>query len=165
MDFAKAFLSSTLCLEIGYNKNIRGTKTVNAFNLVSEDPVYAFQHLTANRLNKKLTNVKVGNSISSTEARNILVVSQWKSGSSFIGRLLNSYPGTFYSYEPLHEVDPRKRFVDDEQAVTLVSNMFRCQPGQDYLNKVKKQHGWPFNLHNFRLRDVCYSFSAIPLVS
>ena len=89
-DFAKAFLSSTLCMEIGYNKSSRGTKTVNAFNPVSEDPVYAFQHLTENKLSKRLTNVKVGNFISSTEASKILVVSQWKSGSSFIGHLLNA---------------------------------------------------------------------------
>ena len=34
--------------------------------------------------------------------RNLLVATSWRSGSSFLGELLNQLPGTFYYFEPLH---------------------------------------------------------------
>ena len=36
------------------------------------------------------------------KAKNILLATSWRSGSTFLGDLLNHYPGTFYSFEPLH---------------------------------------------------------------
>jgi hypothetical protein len=35
-------------------------------------------------------------------SRNVLVATTWRSGSTFLGDLLNHYPGTFYSFEPIH---------------------------------------------------------------
>ena len=33
-------------------------------------------------------------------AENILLLSTFRSGSTFLGSLINQYPGMFYSYEP-----------------------------------------------------------------
>ena len=33
--------------------------------------------------------------------KNILILSTWRSGSTFFGDLLAHYPGTYYSYEPI----------------------------------------------------------------
>ena len=33
--------------------------------------------------------------------RPVLVVSTWRSGSTFLGDLINHYPGVFYYFEPL----------------------------------------------------------------
>ena len=38
----------------------------------------------------------------SGQVRNLLVATSWRSGSSFLGELLNQVPGTFYYFEPLH---------------------------------------------------------------
>ena len=40
-------------------------------------------------------------------ARNILIATAWRSGSTFMGDILNHYPGTFYSFEPIHYVSNR----------------------------------------------------------
>ena len=38
----------------------------------------------------------------SDQVRNILIATSYRSGSTFLGELLNQYPGTFYYFEPLH---------------------------------------------------------------
>ena len=38
-------------------------------------------------------------------SRNILIATSWRSGSTFLGDLLNHYPGTYYSFEPIHYTD------------------------------------------------------------
>ena len=35
--------------------------------------------------------------------RRILILTTWRSGSTFLGELLSMIPGTFYSFEPLLE--------------------------------------------------------------
>ncbi len=46
--------------------------------------------------------LRVGQEIPPTRARQILVLTSWRSGSSFFGDLLQHYPGAFYSFEPMH---------------------------------------------------------------
>lgn len=41
----------------------------------------------------------------STTMKRILIVSTWRTGSSFLGDLILSAPSVFYSYEPLHFID------------------------------------------------------------
>ena len=45
---------------------------------------------------------KITDEIPMEHVKNILIATTWRSGSSFFGNILNQYPGTFYSYEPLH---------------------------------------------------------------
>ena len=52
----------------------------------------------------------LGEKIPQVEQKYVLVVSNPRSGSTFLGSLLNSYPGTFYSFEPLHYLSDRYCF-------------------------------------------------------
>ncbi len=49
-----------------------------------------------------LPEFRVGDSIPFAKSRRILLVATWRTGSSFFGSMLNNFPGTFYSYEPIH---------------------------------------------------------------
>merc|ERR1712088_831920 len=46
--------------------------------------------------------VKVGQKVATESSRQILVATTWRSGSTFLGDLLNHNPGVFYYFEPLH---------------------------------------------------------------
>ena len=46
----------------------------------------------------------VDDTLTQPKSHNFLIVTRGRSGSSFLGDLLNSYPGTFYTFEPLHFV-------------------------------------------------------------
>ena len=48
------------------------------------------------------TDLLLGDEISPRSAKKILIVTTWRSGSTFLGDLLNHYPGTWYAFEPLH---------------------------------------------------------------
>ena len=50
---------------------------------------------------QQMNSYKLANSIPPSEARNILIVTRGRSGSSFLGSLIAQHPGTFYSSEPL----------------------------------------------------------------
>ena len=49
-------------------------------------------------------NFFLGDSIPAKNAKHILVITSWRSGSTFLGDILNHYPGTFYTFEPLHYI-------------------------------------------------------------
>ena len=42
----------------------------------------------------------------------ILILTTWRSGSTFLGDIFNAYPGSFYSFEPLHQLLNRQHFQD-----------------------------------------------------
>ena len=65
---------------------------------------------------------KITDEIPMEHVKNILIATTWRSGSSFFGNILNQYPGTFYSYEPLHYLS---NFVSKKQC---------CQLGQFEFN-------------------------------
>ncbi|XP_017069892.1 carbohydrate sulfotransferase 4 [Drosophila eugracilis] len=89
-----------------------------------------------------------------------VVVTSWRSGSTFLGDILNSIPGNFYHYEPLLDFgikqirDPE----DQELAVQNLKNLLNCDYADmiDYLN-FGKTHTYLFE-HNTRLWDVCREF-------
>ena len=64
----------------------------------------------------------VGARISAPNARQILIATTWRSGSTFLGQLLNHYPGTFYSFEPLMSTDGEER-----QELHLLDSLFKCR--------------------------------------
>ena len=99
---------------------------------------------------QKISSYNLGSFISSTESRNIIIVTRGRSGSSFVGQLLSQYPGTFYSYEPLHY---RNLEASKEEQVRLIKRVFQCIPSHEYIQHPKQ---WPSVLtHNFRYRDAC----------
>ena len=56
---------------------------------------------------KLVPEYRISDNIPTENARNILIATSWRFGSTFLGDLLNHYPGTFYSFEPLHYLDHR----------------------------------------------------------
>jgi len=64
--------------------------------------------------------------------RRALIVTTWRSGSTFTGELLHSHPATFYHYEPLQDLDTvqaqvrRGTEVDQERAVTRLKKLLSC---------------------------------------
>ena len=101
---------------------------------------------------------KFGSIIPSSETINILIATRGRSGSSFIGDLLGHYPGTFYSYEPLHFLDfpktnSHKVQTSSEEQSRLIKQVFQCTPSKEY---VQHQRYWPAILrHNFRYSNAC----------
>ena len=57
-----------------------------------------------------------------------VILSTWRSGSTFLGDILNSHPANFYHYEPLLDfgiIQIREPPLSDEALVNLDS-MFKC---------------------------------------
>ena len=61
------------------------------------------------------------NDIPESEALKILIVTRGRSGSSFLGDLLNSYPGTFYTFEPLRKMET---YVHGSK---VIESIFKCK--------------------------------------
>ena len=72
--------------------------------------------------------VRVGQRVATESSRHILVATTWRSGSTFLGDLLNHYPGVFYYFEPLHyysKLDEQQRQqVQDE--VDFLRSLYTC---------------------------------------
>ena len=61
--------------------------------------------------------------------QNVMVVTSWRSGSTLVGELLNSYPNSFYSYEPLYHLDIRRAYAGDkdaESADRVIKGLLTC---------------------------------------
>ena len=58
-----------------------------------------------------------------------MVVTSWRSGSTLIGELLNSYPKSYYSYEPLDHLRIRRAYAADKDAQSadkVVKGLLTC---------------------------------------
>ena len=110
---------------------------------------------------KSKTAIKLGDNISPNKARHILIATTWRSGSTFLGDLLNRYPGTFYSFEPLHYIDRKHGvLIDFNQEIQsefgdLVSQVFKCKPESGYFIHANEPENRFLFKHNFRLWNVC----------
>jgi hypothetical protein len=101
MHYGAALAKTRMALEIGdlgidisemkppknISKSIQDSETLLATNKVPLDSA---------------PNYYLGDSIPAKHAKHILVITSWRSGSTFLGDILNHYPGTFYTFEPLH---------------------------------------------------------------
>lgn len=99
-----------------------------------------------------------GELVDPTQVRRVLILSSWRSGSSFLGDLLKSYPGTYYSFEPLHYLLKDTRLKTGplvEEATNLIRSIFTC----DLSDQDKYVHYMHKRLltinHNTRLLKSC----------
>jgi hypothetical protein len=114
--------------------------------------------------------VNLGDTINPTKARHILIATSYRSGSTFLGDLLSRYPGTFYSFEPLHYTirkyaitgihhnyphDIHMRAEMQPEFVEFVSRVFKCNPEYGYFIHAKKNENIFLFKHNFRLWNLC----------
>ncbi|XP_018319300.1 carbohydrate sulfotransferase 4 [Agrilus planipennis] len=104
--------------------------------------------------NKTLTDFTL--SVGGKPVRNIIITT-WRSGSTFLGEVLNAIPGNYYHYEPLlHYGIMQIRgppFADS--AVTVLESLLKCEYDdlQAYL-KYGQDHVYLFT-HNTRLWTQC----------
>lgn len=94
----------------------------------------------------------------SLQVRRVIVLSTWRSGSSYLGDLLRAYPGTFYSFEPLHHLLKNLHLEDGplvERAQNLLKSILTCDYSEldDY---VAYMRNLTFLMqHNTRLWNSC----------
>ena len=84
--------------------------------------------------------------------KRIMIVSTWRTGSSFLGELIQSVPGVFYSYEPLHFFDRHHGSKED-----LIRSIFHCTFPSDYLRHISglTEGGQDFMRRNRRVWEAC----------
>lgn len=88
----------------------------------------------------------------------MLVLSTWRSGSTYLGDLLRAYPGTFYSFEPLHHL-LKNLHLEDGPLVPTAQDLLRSILTCDYSHMdeyIAYQRNVTFLLrHNTRLWNSC----------
>ena len=94
-------------------------------------------------------------------AKRILIISYWRSGSSFLGALIQNTPGVFYTYEPLHCLGSFERMetaVHLERSIDLLRPLLRCKFPDYYFNyTIDATFGDPsfFISSNSQARNFC----------
>uniref|UniRef100_A0A0P5M6N8 Carbohydrate sulfotransferase n=1 Tax=Daphnia magna TaxID=35525 RepID=A0A0P5M6N8_9CRUS len=87
--------------------------------------------------------------------KRILIVTKWRSGSTFLGEIISSAPGVFYSYEPLIYFEKHSG-----SKMELIRSLFQCQFPADYLrfvNGLSTEIGSQnYMIRNRRIWDECY---------
>ena len=105
-------------------------------------------------------NIKVGQKVPDSSARHIMVVTTWRSGSTFLGDLLNHYKGVYYYFEPLHYYAKHRNPPQSE--IEFIESLLKCRYDQDnigYLHHVSKPaNKFLFKNHNFRLWNSCQHY-------
>jgi hypothetical protein len=89
-----------------------------------------------------------------------VIISTWRSGSTFLGDVLNSLPGNFYHYEPLltYDIVQIRGPPHDKNAVKSLKKLLRCNYTNlnEYLD-FGVNHNYLFS-HNVRLWNQCQLF-------
>ncbi|ROT61014.1 putative carbohydrate sulfotransferase 5 [Penaeus vannamei] len=70
------------------------------------------------------TDFTPGEAVPPLQVRRVIILSTWRSGSSFLGDLLKSYPGTYFSFEPLHHL-LKNLHLQEGPLVDVVLNLLR----------------------------------------
>ncbi|KAF9408164.1 hypothetical protein HW555_012058 [Spodoptera exigua] len=86
-----------------------------------------------------------------------LVISSWRSGSTFLGDLVNSIPSNYYHYEPLlmYGTKQLRRPTDATEALSIVRRMFKCNfEGLEEYFEFESKDLSLFS-HSTRLWDYC----------
>lgn len=113
---------------------------------------------------KKDTNFTPGEVVKPSQVRRVIVVSTWRSGSSYLGDLLRAYPGTFYSFEPLHHLLKNQHLQEGPLVETVVNHLrgiLTCDYSHldDYINYMRNN---TFLIdHNTRLWNSCIRNRAL----
>jgi hypothetical protein len=86
-----------------------------------------------------------------------IIITSWRSGSTFLGDVLNALPGNFYHYEPLltYAIQRIRGPPNDESAIKSLKKLLNCDYNDmdEYL-EFGKTHNYLFS-HNSRLWKYC----------
>jgi len=104
-------------------------------------------------------NIPVGQDVPVESARQILIATTWRSGSTFLGDLLNHYKGTFYYFEPLHYYSKIKDLSTVQNETSFLKSLYTCKFNKENLGFLHHVTQGPnkflFANHNFRLWKSC----------
>ena len=151
-------LSSALArLNLEFSSDEEAAITANTQRMV---PI--FKEENANVMEVSGAEVRVGNKVPVESARQILVATTWRSGSTFLGDLLNHYPGVFYFFEPLHYYShlSEKQRTNIMDETDFISSLYHCNFNDNlgFLEHVNKSDNkFLFKNHNKRLWNSCYN--------
>lgn len=98
--------------------------TVQLFILTSKNSPISFINLSS------LKYPWSKNSTTSTGPQHIFLLSYARSGSSFVGDLLQSMPNSFYYFEPMHFLSNSVLNQSFDEARTILDQLFNCQVSQ-----------------------------------
>ena len=106
-------------------------------------------------------NIRVGQNVPVESSRQILIATTWRSGSSFLGDLLNHYKGTFYYFEPLHFHWAIKDLKPAQSETRFMKSLFTCKFNSENVGFLKhvseSSNKFLFENHNFRLWNSCHN--------
>jgi hypothetical protein len=93
-----------------------------------------------------------------------IIITTWRSGSTFLGDILNALPGNYYHYEPLltYDIIQIRGPPNDTAAIMQIKKLLECNyTGSDMNNYLEfgKTHNYLFT-HNTRLWDKCQNFPS-----
>lgn len=100
-------------------------------------------------------------SLDGVPKRQIAIVTYWRSGSTFLGDILNQSPATYYHFEPLHALsisEVMNSTAQETRALNLISNLLQCNYthlDKKYLQWVRKSENQFLMWHNTRLWNTC----------
>ena len=88
-----------------------------------------------------------------------LVATTWRSGSTFLGDLLNHYPGVFYYFEPLHYYShmSEEERAEAEEPLEFLRSLYSCsftESNEGFLKHVA-ENSFLLAKHNKRLWNSC----------
>lgn len=86
-----------------------------------------------------------------------IIITTWRSGSTFLGDVLNSHPGNFYHYEPLLDYDiiQIRGAPLASAALQTLRDLLHCNYSSlDHYLEYGQDHNWLFT-HNTRLWERC----------
>lgn len=96
---------------------------------------------------------------SGTPMRSIIITT-WRSGSTFLGDILNALPGNYYHYEPLltYDIMQIRGPPHDKPAIKTLKKLLQCNyTGLDEYLEFGQSHNYLFT-HNNRLWNQCHLF-------
>ncbi|XP_068243969.1 carbohydrate sulfotransferase 5-like [Palaemon carinicauda] len=112
----------------------------------------------------------LGNILEGRQVRRAVIATTWRSGSTFLGDLLNSYPGAFYHFEPFHYIIVQDSVPRQMEAMAtgLLSTLLTCKYDdrtQPYLHHITSGRNHFLLGKNFRMAKLCSNGRAFCLES
>ena len=101
-------------------------------------------------LNQHSTNChSLNRRVTIRNGKNVLIMAYWRTGSTFLGELISSYPGVFYTFEPFYTTN-----LDIAAKVELLKQAFQCEFSESYTRQ-RLVGSYDYLDTNFRWFSVC----------
>lgn len=146
-------------------KKIKKTSKMSYYKKVFNQLIYLNKMHIKRRFSNEPKDIDFlpGNPVPLNKVRRVLIVSTWRSGSTFLGDIFNSYPAAFYSFEPLHMNYRNKHLQKGEditEALSFMKDIFTCNISshREYM-KYLQEYQYVL-IHNKFMWNSCYGNTA-----